>query len=145
MQEISGKSDDSFNFKFLVDEDQFKFDQLSSLKRMDSQVIFQSECFGQLFECLEVFEIVLVYIALLLERRVIFVSSRLNVLSECIHSLVALLWPLTWQVCSIYCGHANSFVACLYPNFASWNAGLCLCSDALPRWNFIYLFGQSER
>lgn len=41
--------------------------------------------------------IVLIFVSLLLERRVIFCSSKLSTLSSCIQAAVALLYPLTWQ------------------------------------------------
>ncbi|KAI1889833.1 hypothetical protein AGOR_G00167000 [Albula goreensis] len=50
-----------------------------------------------LFSCLSVRQVVRVFASLLLERRVIFVADKLSVLSSCVHAMVALLYPFSWQ------------------------------------------------
>jgi len=41
--------------------------------------------------------ILIVFIALLIERRIIFCSEQLSTLSSCIQTAVALVYPFTWQ------------------------------------------------
>ncbi|XP_061598787.1 suppression of tumorigenicity 5 protein [Cololabis saira] len=53
--------------------------------------------FDSLFKCLSVRQVVRVFASLLLERRVIFVADKLSTLSSCIHAVVALLYPFSWQ------------------------------------------------
>ncbi|XP_062326620.1 suppression of tumorigenicity 5 protein isoform X2 [Osmerus eperlanus] len=53
--------------------------------------------FNSLFSCLGVRQVVRVFASLLLERRVIFVADNLSTLSSCIHAVVALLYPFSWQ------------------------------------------------
>ncbi|XP_034152732.1 suppression of tumorigenicity 5 protein [Esox lucius] len=53
--------------------------------------------FDSLFSCLSVRQVVRVFASLLLERRVIFVADKLSTLSSCIHAVVALLYPFSWQ------------------------------------------------
>ncbi|XP_046898342.1 LOW QUALITY PROTEIN: suppression of tumorigenicity 5 protein [Hypomesus transpacificus] len=53
--------------------------------------------FHSLFSCLGVRQVVRVFASLLLERRVIFVADNLSTLSSCIHAVVALLYPFSWQ------------------------------------------------
>ncbi|CAB1339259.1 unnamed protein product, partial [Coregonus sp. 'balchen'] len=53
--------------------------------------------FDSLFSCLSVRQVVQVFASLLLERRVIFVADKLSTLSSCIHAVVALLYPFSWQ------------------------------------------------
>ncbi|XP_036399500.1 suppression of tumorigenicity 5 protein [Megalops cyprinoides] len=50
-----------------------------------------------LFSCLSVRQVVRVFASLLLERRVIFVADKLSTLSSCVHAMVALLYPFSWQ------------------------------------------------
>ncbi|KAI1903906.1 hypothetical protein AGOR_G00000230 [Albula goreensis] len=50
-----------------------------------------------LFRCLSVRQVVRVFASLLLERRVIFVADKLSTLSSCVHAVVALLYPFSWQ------------------------------------------------
>ncbi|KAJ8396717.1 hypothetical protein AAFF_G00015550 [Aldrovandia affinis] len=50
-----------------------------------------------LFSCLSVRQVVRVFASLLLERRVIFVADKLSTLSSCVHAVVALLYPFSWQ------------------------------------------------
>uniref|UniRef100_A0A8C9WL95 DENN domain containing 2B n=1 Tax=Scleropages formosus TaxID=113540 RepID=A0A8C9WL95_SCLFO len=50
-----------------------------------------------LFSCLSVRQVVRVFASLLLERRVIFVADKLSTLSSCMHAVVALLYPFSWQ------------------------------------------------
>lgn len=59
--------------------------------------IFDSDCIDRLLLCLEPIELAIIHLAMLLERRVIFVSSRLSVLGPCVHAAVSLLWPMSWQ------------------------------------------------
>ncbi|XP_029001297.2 suppression of tumorigenicity 5 protein isoform X2 [Betta splendens] len=53
--------------------------------------------FDSLFGCLRVRQVVRVFASLLLERRVIFVADKLSTLSSCMHAVVALLYPFSWQ------------------------------------------------
>lgn len=53
--------------------------------------------FESLFRCLSVRQVVRVFASLLLERRVIFVADKLSTLSSCVHAVVALLYPFSWQ------------------------------------------------
>uniref|UniRef100_A0A8C7DAX5 DENN domain containing 2B n=1 Tax=Oncorhynchus kisutch TaxID=8019 RepID=A0A8C7DAX5_ONCKI len=53
--------------------------------------------FDSLFSCLSVRQVVQVFASLLLERRVIFVADKLSTLSSCMHAVVALLYPFSWQ------------------------------------------------
>lgn len=40
----------------------------------------------------------IIFVSLLLERRIIFCATKLSVLSSCIQAAVALVYPFTWQV-----------------------------------------------
>jgi len=42
-------------------------------------------------------KIMITFVSLLLERRIVFCSSKLSILSSCIQTAVALLYPFTWQ------------------------------------------------
>nr|XP_057944417.1 suppression of tumorigenicity 5 protein [Doryrhamphus excisus]XP_057944418.1 suppression of tumorigenicity 5 protein [Doryrhamphus excisus] len=53
--------------------------------------------FDSLFGCLGVRQVIRVFASLLLERRVIFVADKLSTLSNCMHAVVALLYPFSWQ------------------------------------------------
>ncbi|XP_077419225.1 DENN domain-containing protein 2B isoform X1 [Vanacampus margaritifer] len=53
--------------------------------------------FDSLFGCLGVRQVIRVFASLLLERRVIFVADKLSTLSSCMHAVVALLYPFSWQ------------------------------------------------
>ncbi|XP_076584828.1 DENN domain-containing protein 2B [Chaetodon auriga] len=53
--------------------------------------------FDSLFSCLSVRQVIRVFASLLLERRVIFVADKLSILSSCMHAVVALLYPFSWQ------------------------------------------------
>ncbi|XP_044049555.1 suppression of tumorigenicity 5 protein isoform X1 [Siniperca chuatsi] len=53
--------------------------------------------FDSLFSCLSVRQVIRVFASLLLERRVIFVADKLSTLSSCVHAVVALLYPFSWQ------------------------------------------------
>ncbi|XP_041916691.1 suppression of tumorigenicity 5 protein isoform X1 [Alosa sapidissima] len=53
--------------------------------------------FDSLFSCLSARQVVRVFASLLLERRVIFVAEKLSTLSSCVHAVVALLYPFSWQ------------------------------------------------
>ncbi|XP_040008861.1 DENN domain-containing protein 2D-like isoform X3 [Xiphias gladius] len=53
--------------------------------------------FATLFGCLTDNEVLLVFAAAVLERRIIFVADELGTLSQVIHAVAALLYPFTWQ------------------------------------------------
>ncbi|KAL1021124.1 hypothetical protein UPYG_G00009120 [Umbra pygmaea] len=53
--------------------------------------------FESLLQCLSVGRLLQVFASLLLERRVIFIADKLNILSRCGHAVLALLYPFTWQ------------------------------------------------
>ncbi|MCJ8737300.1 hypothetical protein PDJAM_G00022170 [Pangasius djambal] len=70
--------------------------EVMELRRpMDSRL--EHVDFESLFSCLSVRQVVCVFASLLLERRVIFVADKLSVLSSCVHAVVALLYPFSWQ------------------------------------------------
>ncbi|KAJ8258798.1 hypothetical protein COCON_G00178100 [Conger conger] len=53
--------------------------------------------FHTLFHCLSDAEVLQVFAATVLERRIIFVAEELSTLSQVIHAVTALLYPFTWQ------------------------------------------------
>ncbi|KAM7405454.1 hypothetical protein PAMP_012714 [Pampus punctatissimus] len=53
--------------------------------------------FATLFNCLTDNEVLLVFAAAVLERRIIFIADELGILSQVIHAVAALLYPFTWQ------------------------------------------------
>ncbi|XP_059190130.1 DENN domain-containing protein 2D-like isoform X2 [Centropristis striata] len=53
--------------------------------------------FSTLFGCLTDEEVLLVFAAAVLERRIVFIAEELSTLSQVIHAVAALLYPFTWQ------------------------------------------------
>uniref|UniRef100_A0A3P8NAN4 UDENN domain-containing protein n=1 Tax=Astatotilapia calliptera TaxID=8154 RepID=A0A3P8NAN4_ASTCA len=53
--------------------------------------------FATLFSCLTDQQVLLVFAAAVLERRIIFIADELGTLSQVIHAVAALLYPFTWQ------------------------------------------------
>nr|XP_061829075.1 DENN domain-containing protein 2D-like isoform X1 [Nerophis lumbriciformis]XP_061829084.1 DENN domain-containing protein 2D-like isoform X2 [Nerophis lumbriciformis] len=53
--------------------------------------------FPVLFSCLTDEEVLLVFAAAVLERRIVFIADDLGTLSQVIHAVAALLYPFTWQ------------------------------------------------
>ncbi|KAM7411024.1 hypothetical protein PAMA_021145 [Pampus argenteus] len=53
--------------------------------------------FATLFHCLTDNEVLLVFAAAVLERRIVFIADELGILSQVIHAVAALLYPFTWQ------------------------------------------------
>ncbi|XP_060931501.1 DENN domain-containing protein 2D-like isoform X3 [Limanda limanda] len=53
--------------------------------------------FAKLFDCLTDDEVLLVFAAAVLERRIIFIADDLGTLSQVIHAVAALIYPFTWQ------------------------------------------------
>ncbi|XP_024148370.1 DENN domain-containing protein 2D isoform X1 [Oryzias melastigma] len=53
--------------------------------------------FLTLFRCLTDEEVLLVFAAAVLERRIVFIANELSTLSQVIHAVAALLYPFTWQ------------------------------------------------
>ncbi|XP_053705280.1 DENN/MADD domain containing 2Da isoform X2 [Synchiropus splendidus] len=53
--------------------------------------------FSVLFSCLTDHEVLMVFAAAVLERRIIFIAEELGTLSQVIHAVAALLYPFTWQ------------------------------------------------
>ncbi|XP_008293961.1 DENN domain-containing protein 2D isoform X2 [Stegastes partitus] len=53
--------------------------------------------FATLFGCLTDEEVLLVFAAAVLERRIVFLADELGTLSQVIHAVAALLYPFTWQ------------------------------------------------
>ncbi|KAM3618885.1 uncharacterized protein V6R79_026291 [Siganus canaliculatus] len=53
--------------------------------------------FATLFNCLTDEEVLLVFSAAVLERRIVFIADELGTLSQVIHAVAALLYPFTWQ------------------------------------------------
>jgi hypothetical protein len=53
--------------------------------------------FKALLTSIDPFTIATILMALLMERRVIFISRKLSILSSCVQACVALLYPFTWQ------------------------------------------------
>ncbi|XP_031589168.1 DENN domain-containing protein 2D isoform X1 [Oreochromis aureus] len=53
--------------------------------------------FATLFDCLTDQQVLLVFAAAVLERRIVFIADELGTLSQVIHAVAALLYPFTWQ------------------------------------------------
>lgn len=53
--------------------------------------------FATLFNCLTDEEVLVVFAAAVLERRIIFIAEELGTLSQVLHAVAALLYPFTWQ------------------------------------------------
>ncbi|KAA0714292.1 DENN domain-containing protein 2D [Triplophysa tibetana] len=53
--------------------------------------------FRTLFSCLSDEEVLLVFAATVLERRIIFIAEELGTLSQVIHAVAVLLYPFIWQ------------------------------------------------
>ncbi|KAL7397911.1 hypothetical protein ABVT39_001525 [Epinephelus coioides] len=53
--------------------------------------------FATLFGCLTDNEVLLVFAAAVLERRIVFIADELGTLSQVIHAVAALLYPFIWQ------------------------------------------------
>ncbi|XP_040049004.2 DENN/MADD domain containing 2Da isoform X2 [Gasterosteus aculeatus] len=53
--------------------------------------------FNTLFGCLTDEEVLLVFAAAVLERRIVFIADELGTLSQVIHAVAALLYPFVWQ------------------------------------------------
>ncbi|XP_027012289.1 DENN/MADD domain containing 2Db isoform X4 [Tachysurus fulvidraco] len=53
--------------------------------------------FRSLFHCLSDEEVLQVFAATLLERRIIFIAEELSTLSQVLHAVAALLFPFIWQ------------------------------------------------
>ncbi|XP_029307086.1 DENN/MADD domain containing 2Da isoform X2 [Cottoperca gobio] len=53
--------------------------------------------FATLFGCLTDEEVLLVFAAAVLERRIVFIADELGTLSQVIHAVAALVYPFTWQ------------------------------------------------
>ncbi|KAJ3586337.1 hypothetical protein NHX12_012737 [Muraenolepis orangiensis] len=53
--------------------------------------------FATLFGCLSNQEVLLVFAAAVLERRIVFIAEELGTLSQVNHAISALLYPFTWQ------------------------------------------------
>uniref|UniRef100_A0A3Q2QY15 DENN/MADD domain containing 2Da n=1 Tax=Fundulus heteroclitus TaxID=8078 RepID=A0A3Q2QY15_FUNHE len=53
--------------------------------------------FCTLFDCLTDEEVMQVFAAAVLERRIIFIAEELGTLSQVLHAVAALLYPFTWQ------------------------------------------------
>ncbi|KAL6120064.1 dennd2d [Pungitius sinensis] len=53
--------------------------------------------FNTLFGCLTDKEVLLVFAAAVLERRIVFIADELGTLSQVIHAVAALLYPFVWQ------------------------------------------------
>ncbi|KAM9506780.1 DENN domain-containing protein 2D-like isoform 3-T3 [Salvelinus alpinus] len=53
--------------------------------------------FRTLFRCLTNEEVVLVFAAAVMERRIVFIAVELSTLSQVIHAVAALLYPFIWQ------------------------------------------------
>lgn len=64
--------------------------------------------FYKLLYYLDPFILVCVFLSMLLERRMIFLSSKPGVLSDCIQACTALLSPLSWQVQKILISFISS-------------------------------------
>ncbi|KAM4611003.1 DENN domain-containing protein 2D-like [Polymixia lowei] len=53
--------------------------------------------FGTVFSCLTNEEVLVVFAAAVLERRIVFIADELGTLSQILHAVAALLHPFTWQ------------------------------------------------
>eukprot|EP01129_Flabellula_baltica_P011066 TRINITY_DN4768_c0_g1_i1.p1 TRINITY_DN4768_c0_g1~~TRINITY_DN4768_c0_g1_i1.p1 ORF type:complete len:700 (-),score=131.40 TRINITY_DN4768_c0_g1_i1:14-2113(-) len=58
---------------------------------------FGNEYFGVLFDKMDCFTIVSLFISMLLERRIIFFSNSVSVLTACVHAASTFLHPFQWQ------------------------------------------------
>lgn len=72
-------------------------DQHSFQRPSDNDSLLDHVRLEPLLCALEPHNLLLLYGSLLVERRVIFVSQSLPVLSACVQAAVALLYPFTWQ------------------------------------------------
>ena len=59
--------------------------------------------FSLLFSTLSISKIIKLFSSLLMERRVIFCTSSLSLMTGCAHALMALLYPFEWQVSEREC------------------------------------------
>jgi predicted hotdog family 3-hydroxylacyl-ACP dehydratase len=73
------------------------FRKLTYIIKRESESRYNNVCFSKLLSCLHVDVLLQVFATILLERRVIFCSSQLSVLSSCMSTIVALLYPFEWQ------------------------------------------------
>lgn len=64
---------------------------------LDDQTLSGFASYDVLLNHLDPLSIVSIVIAMLCERRIIFVSSKLSTLSSCVQASVALLYPFVWQ------------------------------------------------
>jgi len=69
-----------------------------TLNRPEDALALDHVSFASLFRSLSVPNILTLVVSLLLERRIILVSSSLSTLSECTHAALALLYPFEWQL-----------------------------------------------
>ncbi|KAI5606968.1 DENN domain-containing protein 2D, partial [Silurus asotus] len=53
--------------------------------------------FHSLFQCLSDEEVLQVFAATVLERRIVFIAEELSTLSQVLHAVAALLFPFIWQ------------------------------------------------
>ncbi|MEE6492922.1 hypothetical protein FKM82_016674 [Ascaphus truei] len=53
--------------------------------------------FKTLMQCISSEKILQIFASVVLERRVVFFAKDLSILSQCIHAVVALLYPFTWE------------------------------------------------
>ncbi|KAL6046377.1 Rab guanyl-nucleotide exchange factor [Balamuthia mandrillaris] len=93
--------------------------QYSFTRPDDSDSLLSHVSFEPMLQQLSSRNIMLTFLSLLVERRIIFVSNSLGLLSSCIQAFVALLYPFTWQHIFIpvlppsmldYCGAPMPFV-----------------------------------
>uniref|UniRef100_A0A6B2KXP5 UDENN domain-containing protein n=1 Tax=Arcella intermedia TaxID=1963864 RepID=A0A6B2KXP5_9EUKA len=53
--------------------------------------------FHKLLSCLDPFTVTTLFISMLLEKRFIFISSKVGVLGDCVQAMASLLYPFQWQ------------------------------------------------
>lgn len=70
---------------------------LSLSRPIKSNSLSEYACFDILLKNLDNFSLLSILLGILLERKFIFISDSLSVLSNCIQGFVALLYPLVWQ------------------------------------------------
>lgn len=65
---------------------------------IDSDTPFDQVSLLPLLSRLDAHSLLVLYTAMLCERRIVFVSRYLSTLSACVHGALSLLYPMTWQV-----------------------------------------------
>jgi hypothetical protein len=67
-------------------------------RNSQDELVYGLTHFWKLLHCLDAFSIVRIVVAMMLERRMIFISSKPGYLGDCVQAAVSLLYPFQWQV-----------------------------------------------